>query len=183
MAKRIVALTVNGRAREDAVADSLLLLDYLREQAGLTGTKRGCDGGECGACGGLRVEIHVVEAGDPAAQHLYTGEERPVVNELGGEVLRLGRPHVVFQPHHQRKIVGEPAHQRHGRVRVQVDEARDERVAGEGGAPRGGVALARRADGQQLADASVHHHDRVVGENLPGRIDRNDPASLDDNWN
>jgi 4-hydroxybenzoyl-CoA reductase subunit gamma len=50
MPKRIVALTVNGRAREDAVADSSLLLDYLREQAGLTGTKRGCDGGECGAC-------------------------------------------------------------------------------------------------------------------------------------
>jgi 4-hydroxybenzoyl-CoA reductase subunit gamma len=50
MAKRLVALTVNGRAREDAVADSLLLLDYLREDLGLTGTKRGCDGGECGAC-------------------------------------------------------------------------------------------------------------------------------------
>jgi 4-hydroxybenzoyl-CoA reductase subunit gamma len=50
MAKRIVKLHVNGRFREDAVADSLLLLDYLREQAGLTGTKRGCDGGECGAC-------------------------------------------------------------------------------------------------------------------------------------
>ena len=48
--KRIVTLTVNGRACEDAVADSLLLLDYLREQARLTGTKRGCDGGECGAC-------------------------------------------------------------------------------------------------------------------------------------
>ena len=50
MPKRIVALTVNGRAREDAVADSSLLLDYLRDHAGLTGTKRGCDGGECGAC-------------------------------------------------------------------------------------------------------------------------------------
>ncbi len=50
MPKRIVPLTVNGRAREDAVADSTLLLDYLREQLGLTGTKRGCDGGECGAC-------------------------------------------------------------------------------------------------------------------------------------
>jgi 4-hydroxybenzoyl-CoA reductase subunit gamma len=48
--KRIVALTVNGRAREDAVADHLLLLDYLRDALGLTGTKRGCDGGECGAC-------------------------------------------------------------------------------------------------------------------------------------
>ena len=50
MSKRLVALTVNGRAREDAVADHTLLLDYLRDGAGLTGTKRGCDGGECGAC-------------------------------------------------------------------------------------------------------------------------------------
>ena len=50
MSKRIVSLTVNGRVREDAVADHLLLLDYLRESLGLTGTKQGCDGGECGAC-------------------------------------------------------------------------------------------------------------------------------------
>jgi 4-hydroxybenzoyl-CoA reductase subunit gamma len=48
--KRLVAITLNGRPREDAVADNELLLDYLRETAGLTGTKRGCDGGECGAC-------------------------------------------------------------------------------------------------------------------------------------
>ena len=50
MAKRLLALTVNGRAREDAVAANTLLLDYLRDAAGLTGTKQGCDGGECGAC-------------------------------------------------------------------------------------------------------------------------------------
>ncbi len=49
-AKRLVAMRVNGREREDAVADSTLLLDYLRDGVGLTGTKRGCDGGECGAC-------------------------------------------------------------------------------------------------------------------------------------
>jgi 4-hydroxybenzoyl-CoA reductase subunit gamma len=48
--KRLVSCVINGRQREDAVADNLLLLDYLREVAGLTGTKRGCDGGECGAC-------------------------------------------------------------------------------------------------------------------------------------
>ena len=47
---RLLNLTLNGRARADAVADNLLLLDYLREVAGLTGTKTGCDGGECGAC-------------------------------------------------------------------------------------------------------------------------------------
>ena len=50
MAKRLLTLTVNGRAREDAVADNALLLDYLRDAMGLTGTKQGCDGGECGAC-------------------------------------------------------------------------------------------------------------------------------------
>ena len=51
MPKRIVALTVNGRRREDAVDDATLLLDHLREQLALTGTKRGCDGGECGGAG------------------------------------------------------------------------------------------------------------------------------------
>jgi len=46
----ILELTLNGGRRVDAVADNLLLLDYLREVVGLTGTKTGCDGGECGAC-------------------------------------------------------------------------------------------------------------------------------------
>ena len=47
---RIVSYTLNGRVRTDAVADNVLLLDYLREVLNLTGTKTGCDGGECGAC-------------------------------------------------------------------------------------------------------------------------------------
>jgi 4-hydroxybenzoyl-CoA reductase subunit gamma len=50
MSKRLLTLTVNGRIREDAVADRELLLEYLRDTVGLTGTKQGCDGGECGAC-------------------------------------------------------------------------------------------------------------------------------------
>jgi 4-hydroxybenzoyl-CoA reductase subunit gamma len=46
----IIELILNGRKRVDAVPGNRLLLDYLRETAGLTGTKTGCDGGECGAC-------------------------------------------------------------------------------------------------------------------------------------
>jgi 4-hydroxybenzoyl-CoA reductase subunit gamma len=46
----ILEFSLNGRHCTDAVPANLLLLDYLREFAGLTGTKSGCDGGECGAC-------------------------------------------------------------------------------------------------------------------------------------
>ena len=48
--KTVLSLTVNGVARDDVIPDNMLLVDYLREKAGLTGTKIGCDGGECGAC-------------------------------------------------------------------------------------------------------------------------------------
>ena len=48
--KTVLSLALNGRQRDDLVADNMLLVDYLREVAGLTGTKIGCDGGECGAC-------------------------------------------------------------------------------------------------------------------------------------
>jgi len=42
--------TVNGKERDNFVADNMLLADYLREELALTGTKIGCDGGECGCC-------------------------------------------------------------------------------------------------------------------------------------
>ena len=48
--KRLLKVKLNGRWREDAVFESGLLVDYLRDVAHLTGTKAGCDGGECGAC-------------------------------------------------------------------------------------------------------------------------------------
>ena len=45
-----LALTVNGEPAEAAVAPYKTLLEVLREDLGLTGTKHGCELGECGAC-------------------------------------------------------------------------------------------------------------------------------------
>ncbi|MCK2239629.1 MULTISPECIES: (2Fe-2S)-binding protein [unclassified Crossiella] len=45
-----ITLTVNGQRHRVAVEPRVTLLDALRERLGLTGTKKGCDRGECGAC-------------------------------------------------------------------------------------------------------------------------------------
>lgn len=50
MKKELIELKVNGRRHELAVEPSALLLDTLRTDLGLTGSKRGCDDSSCGAC-------------------------------------------------------------------------------------------------------------------------------------
>jgi carbon-monoxide dehydrogenase small subunit len=44
------SVTVNGEARQASVEPRMLLVHYLREQLGLTGTHVGCDTSQCGAC-------------------------------------------------------------------------------------------------------------------------------------
>ncbi len=50
MSKQLVTLRVNGEARTIAADPHHTLLEVLREELGLTGTKHGCELGECGAC-------------------------------------------------------------------------------------------------------------------------------------
>lgn len=51
MAERVrITLTLNGRQRTFEVPPGRRLLDLLRDDAGLIGTKEGCGAGECGAC-------------------------------------------------------------------------------------------------------------------------------------
>lgn len=50
MKKQLIELRVNGRTHELAIEPSKLLLDVLRQDLDLTGSKCGCDDSSCGAC-------------------------------------------------------------------------------------------------------------------------------------
>ncbi len=48
--KKMICLTINGKEYELAVAPNMTLADLLREELLLTGTKKGCELGDCGTC-------------------------------------------------------------------------------------------------------------------------------------
>ena len=50
MKKQLLELSINGRSQEIAIEANKLLLDALRQELQLTGSKRGCDDSSCGAC-------------------------------------------------------------------------------------------------------------------------------------
>ena len=91
------------------------------------------------------LPVHVPEAHRPAADHLDARQPRPPVDVVGVE-LGLGGPDLGLQPVHQRQVVAVAAKERHRRVRVGVDEARDERHT------RPVDDLVRALDGDVLAD-------------------------------
>lgn len=48
--KKMLSLTVNGELYQRTIKPNLTLLDFIRDELGLTGTKKGCETGDCGSC-------------------------------------------------------------------------------------------------------------------------------------
>jgi xanthine dehydrogenase YagT iron-sulfur-binding subunit len=77
-----VNATINGRAEQLRVDAAVTLLDALRDRLGLTGTKKGCDQGACGACTVHVDGRRVLSCLTLAAQ--ADGREVRTVEGLGG---------------------------------------------------------------------------------------------------
>ncbi|WP_329596051.1 2Fe-2S iron-sulfur cluster-binding protein [Streptomyces pseudovenezuelae] len=81
-----VSLTVNGTRRSLTVDNRTSLLDLLREHLGLTGSKKGCNAGACGACTVL-VDGHRVNACLTLAVRLEGAEVTTIEGLAEGEQL------------------------------------------------------------------------------------------------
>ena len=79
-------LSVNGEVAEASVAPYKTLLEVLREDLGLTGTKHGCELGECGACTVL-IDGEVVNSCLVAVGQVIGHQVRTVEGLADGEVL------------------------------------------------------------------------------------------------
>ena len=90
--KTIIQLSVNGEPIEAAVEPNRTLLQLLRDDLGLTGTKHGCGLGDCGACtvilDGMPVNsclvLAVQAAGREVSDHRRAGRKRKTAPDSAG---------------------------------------------------------------------------------------------------
>jgi carbon-monoxide dehydrogenase small subunit len=87
LTKTLLQLHVNGESKEVATEINKTLLEVLREDMGLTGTKHGCELGECGTCA-------VLVDGQPVLSCLMLGVEAQNAEIVTVEgMTQSGRPH------------------------------------------------------------------------------------------
>ncbi|HUH12133.1 MAG TPA: (2Fe-2S)-binding protein [Longimicrobiales bacterium] len=91
MSHQIVSLRVNGQRHETGVPAHWTLLETLRYGLGLTGSKQGCDKGDCGACTVLLDGAPVLSCITP----VWEAEGREVRTVEG--LAAAGRPHALQQ--------------------------------------------------------------------------------------
>jgi len=92
-----IAVSVNGVERRDDVEPRTLLVQYLRDHLGLTGTNVGCDTTSCGACT-VHLDGEAVKSCTTLAAQA-DGAEVTTIEGIGGEE-RLHPVQRAFQQHH-----------------------------------------------------------------------------------
>ncbi|QBX99783.1 (2Fe-2S)-binding protein [Rhodophyticola sp. CCM32] len=93
-----VSMTVNGSTMSGDVEGRTLLVEFLREGQGLTGTHVGCDTSQCGACV-VHVDGQAVKACTVLALELEGAEVRTIEGMANADG-SLGRIQQAFQDHH-----------------------------------------------------------------------------------
>lgn len=92
-----VSMTVNGRAITGQVEDRTLLVQFLRDQLGLTGTHVGCDTSQCGACV-IHVDGHAVKSCTLLAVQASGSEVLTIEGLANGQELHPVQ--AAFRQHH-----------------------------------------------------------------------------------
>jgi carbon-monoxide dehydrogenase small subunit len=93
-----VSMTVNGMKRSDDVEPRLLLVHYLREVLGLTGTNVGCDTSSCGACS-VHLDGEAVKSCTVLAVQA-DGADITTIEGLAPSETEMHPMQVAFQEHH-----------------------------------------------------------------------------------
>jgi len=93
-----ISMTVNGRSASGQVEGRTLLVDFLRNQLGLTGTHVGCDTAQCGACV-VHVDSKPVKSCAMFAAEA-AGREVTTIEGMAGSDGQLGVIQQAFQDHH-----------------------------------------------------------------------------------
>ena len=94
---RTISLTINGETHSAQVPTRMSLVDFLRDELGLTGTHVGCEHGVCGAC---TIRLNGVTARSCLTFAVQADGARIETVEHLGTVSSLGRIQQAFRKHH-----------------------------------------------------------------------------------